>query len=75
LSLQRRRPDHGHIHGQCQGLTEAGGECRHLFDPEASKVEKFRAKYPTAKALRSIDEVPAQKDVQLAACAGRRAAA
>jgi len=61
--------DHGHIHGQCQGLTEAGGECRYVFDPDAAKVEKFREKYPAAKVLRSIDEVLEQKDVQLVASA------
>lgn len=61
--------DHGHIFGQCQGLTEAGGECRYVFDPDAAKVEKFREKYPAAQPLRSMDEVLAQKDVQLVASA------
>ncbi|MEO6785898.1 MAG: Gfo/Idh/MocA family oxidoreductase, partial [Chthoniobacteraceae bacterium] len=61
--------DHGHIYGQCQGLTEAGGECRYVFDPDAAKVEKFREKYPAAQPLRSMDEVLAQKDVQLVASA------
>ena len=61
--------DHGHIYGQCQGLTEAGGECRYVCDPDAAKVEKFSEKYPAAKVLRSIDEVLEQKDVQLVASA------
>ena len=25
--------DHGHIHGQCNGLMEAGGELRAIYDP------------------------------------------
>ena len=61
--------DHGHIYGQCQGLTEAGGECRYVFDPDAAKIEKFREKYPAAKPLRSMDEVLNQPEVQLVASA------
>ena len=61
--------DHGHIHGQCQGLTEAGGECRYVWDPDAAKVEKFREKHPGAKPLRSLDEALALCDVQLIAAA------
>lgn len=61
--------DHGHIYGQCQGLTEAGGECRYVFDPDPVKVEKFREKFPMAKPLRSLDELLEQPDVRLVAAA------
>ena len=61
--------EHGHIYGQCQGLTEAGGECRYVFDPDPVKVEKFREKFPSAKPLRSLDEVFEQPDVRLVAAA------
>ncbi len=61
--------DHGHIYGQCQGLTEAGGECRYVFDPDPQKVEKFREKFPAAKPLRSLDEVLDQSEVRLIAAA------
>ena len=61
--------DHGHIYGQCQGLTEAGGECRYVFDPDPAKVEKFRQKYPNAEPLRSVDEILEKSDVQLVAAA------
>ena len=61
--------EHGHIYGQCQGLTEAGGECRYVFDPDPVKVEKFREKFPSAKQLRSLDEVFEQPDVRLVAAA------
>jgi predicted dehydrogenase len=61
--------EHGHIYGQCQGLTEAGGECRYVFDPDPVKVEKFREKFPSAKQLRSLDEVLEQPDVRLVAAA------
>jgi predicted dehydrogenase len=61
--------EHGHIYGQCQGLTEAGGECRYVFDPDPVKVDKFREKFPMAKPLRSLDEVFEQPDVRLVAAA------
>jgi predicted dehydrogenase len=61
--------DHGHIYGQCQGLTEAGGECRYVFDPDPAKVEKFREKFPQATPLRSLDEVFAKAEVKLVAAA------
>lgn len=61
--------EHGHIYGQCQGLTEAGGECRYVFDPDPVKVEKFREKFPSAQPLRSLDEVLEQPDVRLVAAA------
>ena len=61
--------EHGHIYGQCQGLTEAGGECRYVFDPDPVKVEKFREKFPSAKPLRSLDDVFELPDVRLVAAA------
>jgi predicted dehydrogenase len=61
--------DHGHIYGQCQGLTEAGAECRYVYDPDPAKVDKFREKYPSAKPLRSLDEVFDQAEVKLVAAA------
>ena len=30
--------DHGHIYGQTQGLVEAGGECRYVWDPDPARV-------------------------------------
>ena len=57
--------DHGHIYGQTQGLTEAGGECRYVFDPDPAKVEKFREKYPHAQAARSLEEILEKPEVKL----------
>ncbi len=61
--------DHGHIYGQCQGLTEAGAECRYVYDPDPAKVEKFRERFPSAQPLRSIAEVLDKRDVLLVAAA------
>jgi predicted dehydrogenase len=57
--------DHGHIYGQSQGLTEAGGECRYVYDPDPAKVGKFQEKFPQAQALRSADELLGKPDVHL----------
>jgi predicted dehydrogenase len=61
--------DHGHIYGQCQGLTEAGGECRYVWDPDPEKVNRFREKFPSATPLRSLDEVLDKSEVCLVAAA------
>jgi predicted dehydrogenase len=59
--------DHGHIYGQCKGLTEAGGELRYVYDPDPAKVEKFCATFPGVKALRSEAEVLDQPELKLIA--------
>ena len=61
--------EHGHIYGQCQGLSEAGGECRYVWDADAAKVAKFQEKYPQAQALRSLEEVLEKQDIQLVTAA------
>jgi len=63
------RLDHGHIQGMCNGLLEAGATLRWVFDPDPAKVDAFRARYPQAKAARSLDEVLADPQVRLVACA------
>lgn len=61
--------DHGHINGQCQGLTEAGGELRYVYDPAPAKVEAFCKRFPTAKPMPSVDAVLERQDVRLVAAA------
>src|SRR5215204_4071647 len=57
--------DHGHIYGQCNGLREAGGELRYVYDPDSAKLEKFCQTFPGVMPLRSIDEVLEHPDVKL----------
>src|ERR1700677_1365775 len=57
--------DHGHIYGQCNGLTEAGAELRYVFDPDKTKVEAFCKTYPRVKVLNSEAELLDKKDVRL----------
>jgi hypothetical protein len=37
--------DHGHINGQCNGLIEAGGELRWVFDPDRSRSKPSRRNF------------------------------
>lgn len=61
--------DHGHIYGQCNGLIEAGGELRYVYDPDPAKMEKFRQAFPQAQVLSSEEEVLGMGGVQLIASA------
>ena len=61
--------DHGHIYGQCNGLTEAGAELRYVYDPDPEKVEAFRDTYPKVQPLRSEEELLEKTDVHLIAAA------
>ena len=61
--------EHGHIYGQCNGLLEAGATLKWVYDPDPQKVATFRAKYPQAKAARTLDEILADQEVRLVAAA------
>ena len=38
--------DHGHIYGQCNGLTEAGAELKWVYEPDPKKLAAFREEFP-----------------------------
>lgn len=61
--------NHGHIYGQSNGLIEAGGELKWVYDPDPAKVAKFCERYPQVKAARSLDEILDDKEVRLVAAA------
>ena len=61
--------DHGHIFGQTNGLLEAGGELKWVYDPDPAKVDAFIAKYPGAKAARKMEEILDDASVRLVAAA------
>lgn len=61
--------DHGHIYGQCNGLVEAGGDLRWVFDPDPEKVAAFQKSFPQAKAAGSLDEIFQDAQVRLVAAA------
>jgi predicted dehydrogenase len=49
--------DHGHIYGQCNGLIEAGGVLKWVFEPDPRKLQTFQQRFPQARAARSLDEI------------------
>lgn len=60
--------DHGHIYGMCNGLGEAGGTCKYIYEPNAGKREDFAKRYG-AKPVESLDEILDDPEVQLLAAA------
>jgi len=61
--------DHGHIAGMCNGLTEAGGQLRWVYDPDPAKAAELGRRYPGAQAAPSEEAVLADERVQLVASA------
>jgi len=61
--------DHGHIYGQCNGLTEAGAQLRWVYDPDPAKVAKFVAQFPSARVARNLDEILDDPEIRLVAAA------
>jgi predicted dehydrogenase len=61
--------DHGHIYGQCNGLLEAGGDLRWVYDPDESKVEAFCTKFPHAKPAATLEEILDDASIRLVAAA------
>lgn len=59
--------DHGHIYGQCNGLCEAGGGLKWVYDPDPGKVEAFRARFPAVQVARDLDEILSDPAVKLLA--------
>jgi predicted dehydrogenase len=61
--------DHGHIYGMCNGLIEAGGQLRWVYDTDPAKVAEFRRRYADPQAAPSEEAVLADDGVQLVASA------
>jgi predicted dehydrogenase len=61
--------DHGHINGQCNGLIEAGGDLRFVYDPDPAKVAAFVKTYPQAKPVDRIETILDDPAIKLVAAA------
>jgi predicted dehydrogenase len=59
--------DHGHINGMCNGLSEAGGILKWVYDPNLKAAEALAAKFPGAKIARSEQELLDDDEVKLVA--------
>jgi predicted dehydrogenase len=61
--------EHGHIYGQCNGLLEAGGTLKWVYDPDPAKVKQFCETYPGVKVAISEQQILQDPEVQLVAAA------
>ena len=61
------RLDHGHIYGMCNGLTEAGGTLKYVYDKDPKKVEAFLKAFPQARPARSEEEALEDKETHMIA--------
>jgi predicted dehydrogenase len=61
--------EHGHIFGQMNGLTEAGGECRWVYDPQPERARAFAEKFPGVKVAESFEQILEDPDVKLVSAA------
>ncbi|MDX2055963.1 MAG: Gfo/Idh/MocA family oxidoreductase [Polyangiaceae bacterium] len=61
--------DHGHIYGQCNGLREAGGTLKWVYEPDAEKLARFLQTYPEVQAADSLDRILDDPEVRLVAAA------
>lgn len=61
--------DHGHIYGQVNGLTEAGGTLVAVYDPDQARIAAFRESFPQAKAVNSLEDLLTDASIHLVAAA------
>jgi predicted dehydrogenase len=61
--------NHGHVYSQVEGLIEAGGTLRSVYDVDPARAEAFQKKFPQAKIVDSLDRILDDKDVRLVAAA------
>ncbi|WP_269540537.1 Gfo/Idh/MocA family protein [Cerasicoccus fimbriatus] len=65
--------DHGHIMGQVNGLSEAGGVLKYIYEPNPAanqnKVDNLLAKSPEAKVVDSLDPILEDDAVHMVAAA------
>jgi predicted dehydrogenase len=59
--------DHGHIYGMCNGLTEAGGQLKSVYDPDPAKVASLAERFPEVEVAASEAQVLDDPDVQMIA--------
>ncbi|GAA1488796.1 Gfo/Idh/MocA family protein [Brachybacterium sacelli] len=63
------RLDHGHIGGMTQGLIDAGGAPKWVYDTQPERAAAFAEKFPGVKIARSEEEILGDDDVLLVAAA------
>ena len=49
--------DHGHVYGQIQGLAQAGGILKAIFEPDASRIASVCKQHPEARVVSDFREI------------------
>lgn len=57
--------DHGHIYGMTNGLLEAGGTLKYVYDPDPNKVAQFVKTYPQVQVALSEEQVLEDKETHM----------
>ncbi|MDO3385620.1 Gfo/Idh/MocA family oxidoreductase [Gilvimarinus sp. SDUM040013] len=61
--------DHGHIYGQTNGLIDAGGTLKYVYDTDPARVEQFVQRYPQVQVASDFQELLDDPDIKLVAAA------
>ncbi|MGE9294803.1 MAG: Gfo/Idh/MocA family protein, partial [Puniceicoccales bacterium] len=64
--------DHGHINGQVNGLREAGGQLKYIYEPNPANqgtVDALLKNNPGSKVVDSLDAILADGEIKLVAAA------
>jgi predicted dehydrogenase len=61
--------DHGHIHGQINGLAEAGGTLKYVYDPDPARCATTLQKFPAAKLVDSFERILNDPSIHLVTAA------
>lgn len=57
--------DHGHIFGQIDGLAQAGGTLKYIYEPDESKIGNILAAHPGCKVARHFEEILEDDSIHL----------
>jgi predicted dehydrogenase len=62
--------DHGHIYGMAAALTDAGGVCKYVYDPDPDKAAAFVKQNPDVQMAGSLEKILQDHTVHMVAAAG-----
>ena len=57
--------DHGHIYGQINGLAQAGGVLKAIYEPDATRIESVQKAHPEATVVQDFREILDDEEIHL----------
>jgi predicted dehydrogenase len=61
--------DHGHIYGQVNGLLEAGGTLKYVYEPDPEKLRRFCQTFAEVTAVSDFQQILDAPDIHLVCAA------